>query len=146
MNRRTFIKGAAITAASLATISAFNAVSASGKKRALVLGGRDFFGPNIVQRLIEQGFDVTLFNRGFTNAEMFNNLTWIRGDRDIQDGSGLANLKSHLNTNTYDLVIDTWQKQPLAVLEMAKLLKGKIGRYQYVSSISVYKDKHSFTS
>ena len=141
MDRRTFIKGAAAMAAGVSTLSSFNAISASSKKRALVLGGRDFFGPTIVKQLIANGYEVTLFNRGFTNPDMFKDLTWIRGDRDIRDGSGLANLKAHLKKTTYDLVIDTWQKQPLPVLEMAKLLKGKIGQYQYVSSISVYKDK-----
>ncbi|WP_100644623.1 hypothetical protein [Alteromonas facilis] len=140
MDRRDFIKAAITASATVAMTTSFPAY-ASAQKRALVLGGRDFFGPNIVNALLKQGYTVTLFNRGFTNPDLFKELTWIRGDREIKDGSGLANLKAHIRSHRYDLVIDTWQKSPQAVLDMVRLLKGKIGHYQYVSSISVYKDR-----
>ncbi len=144
MNRRNFLKGAsgAVTAVSLSVLPKLAAFPAGGP-RVLVLGGRDFFGPTLVEKLIVKGYRVTLFNRGFTNPHMFHQLPWIRGDREIKDGSGLANLKAHLNANNYDWVIDTWQKLPFAVANVAKLMKGKVGAYHYVSSISVYKDKET---
>ena len=140
MNRRSFLKGTVGTAAGLSVLSS-STVFASDRPRVLVLGGRDFFGPSLVDTLLVNGFHVTLFNRGFTNPDLFNQVPWIKGDREIKDGSGLSNLKAHLANNTYDWVIDTWQKLPFAVAQMAKLLKGKVGAYHYVSSISVYKDK-----
>ena len=142
MNRRQFIKNSILSSAALlASHSRAFTLSKSEKLKVLVLGGRDYFGPTLIQYLLSIGHEVTLFNRGFTNAHLFPQLKWIKGDREIADGSGLANLKTHLQEHKYDWVIDTWQKLPNAVLNVAKLLKPYIGGYHYVSSISVYKDK-----
>ena len=142
MNRREFlINSSVVTAATLASQSTLaNVVANHSPLKILVLGGRDYFGPTLVDTLLAQGHQVSLFNRGFTNPELFPQLTWIKGNREINDGSGLALLKQHLKHHNYDIAIDTWQKAPLAVLEMAKLLKKHIGQYQYISSIAVYKD------
>ncbi len=112
----------------------------NNKRKVLILGGTDYFGPTLVGTLERQQCDITLFNRGITNPGMFSNLKHIKGDRELPNGEGLSNLKQHLKTHNYDWVVDTWQKMPLAVLEATKLLKNKIGHYQYVSSISVYRD------
>jgi len=142
MNRRNFLKNTAVSA--VATSLSLNLMAqqpSTGKLKVLVLGGRDFFGPTLVKALITKGHHVTLFNRGYTNPDLFSDLPWIKGDREIADGSGLINLKNHLKKNTFDVVFDTWQKHPTAVSRAAKILKPYIGQYQYVSSISVYKDK-----
>lgn len=102
----------------------------------LVLGGTDFLGPSIVTELLERGHNVTLFNRGVTNPRLFPELEKIRGDRELDNGSGIARLKGR----QWDVVVDTWQKAPRCVRDTAELLKGNAGQYQYVSSISVYKD------
>lgn len=143
MNRRQFLTTSSLLSVGLATQSVLpNFAFAGGNKlKILVLGGRDFFGPTLVETLISMGHQVTLFNRGFTNAHLFPHLTWIKGDREVADGSGFANLKQHLVSHKYDWVIDTWQKLPTAVRDTAKVLKPHIGQYHYVSSISVYKDK-----
>ncbi len=142
MDRRTFNKSLLALTASGAVLAS-SGISAKSAPKVLMLGGRDFFGPNIVSAMLDKGYQVTLFNRGFTNPDMFPQLNWIRGDREINDGSGLANLKKHLKKHTYDLVVDTWQKSPKAVADMTALLKDKIGHYQYVSSISVYQDRQT---
>jgi len=145
MNRRDFLTSTAAVATALPftiATSSFAKNNNTGFKY-LILGGRDFFGPTLVNTLLASGNQVTLFNRGFTNPELFPELKWIRGDREVKDGSGLSNLKEHLKNHNYDVVIDTWQKSPVAIREMIKLIKGKIGRYQYVSSISVYKDRNT---
>jgi len=142
VDRRTFLQaGAGVASAAVLTKTSLAGSLSNNKMKILVLGGRDYFGPTLLEFLIKSGHDVTHFNRGFTNPNLFKELTWIRGNREIADGSGLEILKTHLKQNTFDLVIDTWQKLPSAVYETAKLLKPYIGQYQYVSSISAYKDK-----
>ncbi len=142
MKRRDFLKSSAsmVLATTMATTPLIANTMSYSRPKVLVLGGRDYFGPNLVNTLLKQQCQVTLFNRGQTNPNMFSQLAWIKGDRETSDDNGLAELASHLKTHTYDWVVDTWQKSPLAVLATAKLLKSKIGHYQYVSSISVYKD------
>ena len=47
----------------------------------LVLGGTKFLGRATVEAALEWGHDVTLFNRGETNPELFPEVEKIRGDR-----------------------------------------------------------------
>lgn len=144
MDRRTFLQaGAGLASAAVLTKTSFAGTLNANKLKILVLGGRDYFGPTLIDFLIKSGHDVTHFNRGFTNPHLFKELTWVKGNREIADGSGLELLRAHLKQHTFDLVIDTWQKLPSAVHESAKLLKPYIGQYQYVSSISAYKDKET---
>jgi len=134
MNRREFIQ-----ASSLALGASYVPTALSGQShRVLVLGGTAYLGPDIVNTLLKHGCKVTLFNRGKTNPGLFPQLEWIKGDREAKDGSGLTLLEKHLKNNRYDWVVDTWQKMPLVMPPMAKLLKGKIGSYQYTSTIGVY--------
>ncbi len=58
----------------------------------------------------------------------------LRGDRTTSDG--LAALAGH--TGEWDAVVDTWSAAPRAVRDSARLLRGRAGRYVYVSSCSVY--------
>lgn len=139
MKRRSFIK----SSLALTSVSALQscALTRLGKRpKVLVLGGRGYFGPTLVNTLLSQECEVTLFNRGITNPHLFPQLTWIKGDRESSDDSGLALLKQHLQQHRYDWCIDTWQKSPLAVKESVKLIKPFIGKYHYVSSIVVYAD------
>lgn len=136
MDRRTFIKSTA--AAGLISAIPTASFASSAQKKVLFLGGTDFFGPGLVDQLIERGHDVTLFNRGKTNPHLFPNLKKIRGDRETVDGSGLDALRA-VKTQ-WDWVIDTWQKSPKCVADTTHLLKDRVGLYQYVSSIAVYRD------
>jgi 2'-hydroxyisoflavone reductase len=133
MKRRDFLVGAG----TYLGMHAFPLAASSANTRdVLVLGGTDFLGPSIVTELLDRGHRVTLFNRGLTNPHLFPALEKIRGDRELEDGLGIARLKNR----QWDVVIDTWQKAPRCVRDTAELLKGNVGQYQYVSSISVYKD------
>ena len=96
----------------------------------LVLGGTKFLGRAAVEAALAQGHEVTLFNRGETNPELFPDVEKIRGDRT----EGL----SVLDARTWDAVIDTSGYLPAVVLRSAEALKGSVGRYLFVSSISVY--------
>ena len=103
-------------------------------RKILVLGGTGFLGPPIVDRAIQRGHTVTLFNRGKSNAELFPNVEKIRGDRERGDLGGLT------NDRQWDVVIDVWANDPAVVVPMANLLAKRTGYYHFVSSISAYAD------
>ncbi|MEU6259761.1 SDR family oxidoreductase [Streptomyces sp. NPDC047043] len=98
--------------------------------RLLVLGGTEFAGRAVVEAALGRGWDVTVFNRG--RHELPSGVRALQGDRTAPDG--LAALAE----GTWDVVVDTWSSAPRAVHASARLLRGRAGRYIYVSSRSVY--------
>jgi len=101
----------------------------------LFLGGTNFVGPPTVQRFLDRGHNVTLFNRGKTNSFLFPELEKLRGNRYPARGNGLSAL---IGNRSWDVVIDTWRQNPLAVDATVSLLKDRVKHYIYVSSIAVY--------
>jgi 2'-hydroxyisoflavone reductase len=99
--------------------------------RILVLGGTKFLGRAIVGEALARGHELTLFNRGTTNAELFPAAEKLRGDR-TEDLSALAG-------RSWDAVIDPSGYVPGVVRASAEALRGS-GRYVFISSISVYPD------
>jgi 2'-hydroxyisoflavone reductase len=100
--------------------------------RLLVLGGTKFLGRPVVETALARGHDVTLFNRGRTNPELFPEAELIRGDRE-QDLSALRG-------RSWDAAIDMATFLPRVVRLSVDALGGAVTRYVYVSSISVYAD------
>lgn len=128
-------RSAILTISAAATLAASNPLLAqTGRKRLLVLGGTNYVGPHIVHGALLAGHDVTLFNRGITNAELFPEIEKIRGDRT----RGEDGLNALANGREWDIVIDTWLGHPRAVYESARLLAGRTSSYVYISSIAVY--------
>lgn len=109
----------------------------SGGKKILILGGTGFLGPHVVERALERGHTVTLFNRGKTGADRFPQVEKIRGDRGPGATTDLSGLK---NDRRWDAVVDVWANDPEVVVPTAKLLADRTGYYFFVSSIAVYKD------
>lgn len=102
------------------------------KLRLLVLGGTGFIGPHMVRRAIERGHEVTLFNRGRTNTDMFPDLETLIGDR--------AGPLDMLRGRTWDVVIDNSGYYPAHVRASAEALHGSVGHYLFTSTIDAYKD------
>ncbi|KUN39130.1 reductase [Streptomyces longwoodensis] len=100
--------------------------------RLLVLGGTEFVGRAVVEAALGRGWEVTVLNRG--RHQPPSGVRLLRGDRTAPDG--LAALAG--TTDTWDVVVDTWSAAPRAVRASARLLRGRAGRYAYVSSSSVY--------
>jgi len=102
----------------------------------LVLGGTYFLGPAVVEAALARGHEVSLFNRGKTNPDLFPKLEKIRGDRDVEnrDLSGLG------DTRKWDAVIDVWPSNPHMPAATAKLLADRTDRYIYISTVVSYKD------
>lgn len=98
--------------------------------RLLVLGGTKFLGRAAVEAALARGDEVTLFNRGQTNPELFPEAEKLHGDRD----GGLAELEGR----EWDAVVDPSGYVPRVVRASAELLRGSIGHYVFVSSGSVY--------
>ncbi|MEV0912394.1 SDR family oxidoreductase [Streptomyces hokutonensis] len=98
--------------------------------RLLVLGGTEFAGRAVVEAALGRGWEVTVLNRG--RHEALPGVRALRGDRTAP--GGLAALAE----GEWDAVVDTWSAAPRAVHDAARLLAGRVGRYVYVSSCSVY--------
>lgn len=96
----------------------------------LMLGGTVFLGRAIVEQALVQGHEVTLFNRGQSNATLFPEIEHIHGDRD----GGLEALKGR----TFDACVDTCGVVPRIVGASAQFLKDAVRCYAFVSSVSVY--------
>ncbi|MFJ4470692.1 SDR family oxidoreductase [Streptomyces sp. NPDC089424] len=98
--------------------------------RLLMLGGTEFAGRAVVEAAVGRGWDVTVFHRGRHAAPP--GVREVLGDRTAPRGlDGLAE-------GEWDAVVDTWSAAPRAVRDTARLLRGRAGRYVYVSSCSVY--------
>ena len=95
----------------------------------LVLGGTAFLGRHLVEAVLDRGHDVTLFNRGRTNPDLFPGVARVTGDRD----GGLEPLRGR----RWDAVVDPSGYVPRVVRQSAELLRGS-GVYVFVSTGSVY--------
>jgi len=100
--------------------------------RLLVLGGTKFLGRHGVDAALAAGHDVTIFTRGETNPELFPEVEHLVGDRDGKLDA--------LAGRSWDGVVDTSGYVPRVVRQSAELLRDAVGRYVFVSSISVYDD------
>jgi 2'-hydroxyisoflavone reductase len=99
--------------------------------RLLVIGGTRFLGRAVADAALARGHELTLFNRGATNPELFPEAERLRGDR-RRDLSALAG-------RSWDAVVDPSGYTPADVRASAEALRDS-GRYVFVSSVSVYAD------
>jgi 2'-hydroxyisoflavone reductase len=94
----------------------------------LVLGGTEFVGRAVAEAAVERDWQVTVFHRGRHPAPA--GVRVLTGDREGDLGA--------LAEGRWDAVVDTWSGAPDAVRASAELLKGRVERYAYISSRSVY--------
>jgi 2'-hydroxyisoflavone reductase len=96
----------------------------------LMLGGTVFLGRHIVEAALERGHEVTMFNRGKSNADLFPTVEKIQGNRDGEIAK--------LSGRKWDAVIDTCGYVPRIVRQSVEALKDSTERYVFISSISAY--------
>jgi 2'-hydroxyisoflavone reductase len=101
--------------------------------RLLFIGGTRYVGSKMVEAALARGHEVTLFNRGQTNAERFPGCEKLVGDR--------TGDLSALGGREWDAVIDVCGYWPKAVEPLCRLLRDRVGRYVFISTISVYSDE-----
>lgn len=101
-------------------------------KKILVLGGTVFVGRMVTERLLASGlYDVTLFNRGKSNGDLFKNVRQIHGDRETADIHKIS--EEH-----WDCVIDFSGYYPATFEKLLGRMEGKASRYIFISTISVF--------
>jgi 2'-hydroxyisoflavone reductase len=100
----------------------------------LILGGTGFLGSFQVRYALSRGHEISVFNRGKSHTGgLASQVEHLIGDRNGQ----LDALKGR----KWDVVIDNPTTLPVWVREAAQILKGKVARYVFISTISVYSDK-----
>jgi 2'-hydroxyisoflavone reductase len=98
--------------------------------RALILGGTAFLGIALRESLQQRGHEVTLFNRGQTQAEPPAGVRTVVGDREIGFEA--------LATDAFDVVIDTSGYVPHVVEKSVEFFASRTQRYVFISTVSVY--------
>jgi 2'-hydroxyisoflavone reductase len=98
----------------------------------LIIGGTQFIGRHMVEDALARGHEISLFNRGKTNPELFPQVEKLHGNRDGE----LDALKGR----TWDVAIDNCGYVPRVVSQSAQLLADQVERYIFISSISAYAD------
>ncbi len=139
MERRAFLMKLAAAAGGL-SLSGAAAAAASlpgpGRPpralRILILGGTGFTGPYQVRYAVERGHEVTVFNRGRSQAELPPQVEQLIGDRN-------HDLEA-LRGRSWDVVIDNPTTLPVWVRDAAALLRDSADHYIFISTISVYGD------
>ena len=136
-DRRRFLKTSLLGGAAVAAGCAPEAETQHEKisepftpLKILILGGTGFIGPHMVREALRRGHDVSLFNRGRTNNELFPDLQLFKGDRN----NGLQSLEG----GQWDVVVDNSGYVPRHVEDSASLLAPVVAPYVFVSTISVY--------
>lgn len=99
--------------------------------RILILGGTGFTGPHQVRYALARGHEVTLFNRGRRPREWPAPVEELVGDRNTGDLKALAGRE-------WDVCIDNPTTLPFWVRDAGQVLKGKVGHYVFISTLSVY--------
>jgi 2'-hydroxyisoflavone reductase len=100
-------------------------------KKILILGGTGFVGRILTENLIASGIKPVLFNRGKRNPGLFPYLRHIKGNRLTEDINRIAG-------ENWDVVVDFSCMFPDNLEEILNILKGKVGRYIFISTLSVY--------
>ena len=139
--RRDLFKLGALAAAA-AALPSFAAAAGEAKPvgkaakplNILILGGTGFTGPFQVEYALKRGHKVTLFNRGKRpSPEWPAAVEQLHGDRNTGDLAALKGRK-------WDVCIDNPTSLPFWVRDAGQVLKGNVGHYLFISTISVYAD------
>jgi len=101
----------------------------------LLLGGPKYLGRHLIDAGLKRGHELTLFNRGQTNPELYPQVEKLRGNRDGDLGA--------LVGRKWDLVLDTCGYQPRIVGASVDALKDSADHYTFISSISAYANFHT---
>lgn len=102
-------------------------------KKILVIGGTRFFGKRLVEKLIQQSYDVTVITRG-TLPEIFKDrVTHLQCDRTDPKA-----LKAIITNLKFDIVYDNVNYNPQEALDAVSIFEGKTQRYIFISTLSVH--------
>ncbi len=101
--------------------------------KVLVMGGTRFNGLALVHELVRDGHEVTMFNRGKSDAEVPGSVRRLYGDRHEH-----AALAKQLANETFDCVQDISAYTLEDVQGLLGALDGRFGHYVFASSTLTY--------
>ena len=133
INRRQVLQWSTAGMLAASSIGRANDIEQRSKPlKILILGGTRFIGVHMTEQALARGHELTFFNRGRTNSDLFPNVERIRGDRNGQlDG---------LKGRRWDAVVDNSGYVPRHVRLSTGLLAASVNQYVFLSTISVYPD------
>jgi len=100
----------------------------------LMIGGTGLISTAISHQLLEEGHDLTLFNRGETVPRLPGGYQLIKGDRnDTEDFSAKI-----AEAGTFDCVIDMICFKPSQAELDIRVFKGRTGQLIFCSTVDVY--------
>ncbi|UYZ20403.1 NAD-dependent epimerase/dehydratase family protein [Mesobacillus jeotgali] len=102
-------------------------------RKILVLGGTQYFGKKLVQKLIDHGDEVTIATRG-TKSDPFGE----KVNRMVIDRENKETMTAAFEGKKWDLVYDQSCFSPMEARDTAEALKGKADRYIFTSTQAVY--------
>jgi nucleoside-diphosphate-sugar epimerase len=99
--------------------------------RTLVIGGTGYVGGHVAERLRGRGFDVTVFARGRTHADLHPSIEVVHGDRnDPEELRGLAR-------RGFDAVVDVCAYRRRETQTAVDAFDGRVSRFVHISTVSV---------
>ena len=101
--------------------------------KVLFIGGTGRISRSITQQLAEQGYELTILNRGNKNAGLSSSVRQIIGD--MEDENQIAAL---LQDESFDVVADFIAFVPEQIQRDVRLFEGRCKQYVFVSSASAY--------
>ncbi len=101
--------------------------------RVLVMGGTQFNGLALVHELANSGHEVTILNRGLSEAALPGGIRRLRADRTDE-----GQMRDALGSPDVDAVIDVSAYRPEDVTLMVELFRGRIEHYVFISSTVIY--------
>ncbi|MDW3219743.1 MAG: NAD-dependent epimerase/dehydratase family protein [Acidimicrobiales bacterium] len=101
--------------------------------KVLVMGGTNFNGLALVHELVHQGHDVSVLNRGRSEASIPDSVTRLVGDRSEPD-----TIRAALAGTEWDVIQDVTAYHPEDVELMIELFRDRVGHYIFASSTVTY--------
>lgn len=103
----------------------------------LVMGGNQFLGKALTEKLLVENYEVFVLNRG--NRENSTEATHIKVDRDNYN-----ELEEKLKNFKFDIIVDISAYTGLQVKNFYQIMKGKFKQYILISSASIYNNTKEF--
>ena len=100
----------------------------------LIIGGTRFVGRHIGEELLAQGHTITLLNRGITPDTFPEHVERLRADRNEPE-----QVRAALEGREFDAVVDCIGYARSEIELAIELFRGRVGRYVFISSTSVYR-------
>ncbi len=99
----------------------------------LIIGGTRNLGHFLAERILADGHNLTILNRGVTSDNLPSNISRLRCDR-----TNSQQLRRAIGGRTFDVVIDNVMYKEPEAESIVEILSGKVGHYIFISTGQVY--------